>query len=160
MTTSENTLSRVRTSVGSYGVSLDLIKDYLKVENTNSDALLSGFITASYEYITERQNRDYSEATYSANISSGSAVYITTQYVNSVSTGSLRNELDGAYVDFDTPFSGEFTYTVASGSSVPAKVMTVQHLLVALWYENPDADLAKALDFTINNILGVGYFRA
>jgi hypothetical protein len=148
---------RNRLSVLNYGVTLTEAKAYLKVEHILEDTLLASLISASYDQICAECNRDFSPSTYTETIRSGSAQFLTSQYVNTVNNGSLDNRDDGAYISFDDVYNGTITYTVASGSVVPQNAKVAQLMLLSHWFENrgPYAIGVSAtpLDFTIQSLL-------
>ena len=147
---------RTRLSVSSYGITLQEAKDYLKVDNALEDDMLSSLISASYEQICAESNRDFAQSVYTQDIVSGSYAFITSQTVNAASTGSIHNDPDGAYLQFDDLWSGTVTYTVATGSVVPQNAKVAQLMLVALWYEDRNPFItgrALKIDFAIDALL-------
>lgn len=147
---------RTKLSQTSYGITLTDAKTYLKVEDVIEDAMLNSLCSASYEQICAESNRDFVESVYTETVVSSSYFFLTSQNVSAVSTGSLYNKDDGAYLSFDDLWSGTVTYTVATGSVVPQNAKVAQLMLVAQWYEsrNPyESGRAVKLDFTIEALL-------
>jgi hypothetical protein len=148
---------RTKNSVASYGITLQEAKDYLKVEHTLEDTILSSLVSASYEQICAETNRDFSETSYTDTIRSGSCVFVTSQTVDSISSGSLDNRDDGAYVTFENIYNGPISYTVATGGSVPQNAKVAQLMLVSHWYENRNPYAigvsATPLGFAVESLL-------
>ena len=70
--------------------------------------------------------------------SSSGDIFVSTQTVNTVSTGSLK-EYAGSwytYIPEGEFFTGNISFTVASGSSIPSNVKIAQMMLVSSFYEN------------------------
>lgn len=130
---------RTRTNISNYGPSLTETKNYLRVEFNDDDVLISSLITASYEQITAECNRDFSPCTHSMTVwSSSGDIFLSTQTVNTVSTGSL-NEYAGSwytYIPDGQYFSGNITFTVADSGSIPNNVRVAQLMLINNFYEN------------------------
>jgi hypothetical protein len=130
---------RNRTNISSYGPSLVDAKNYLRVDISDDDVLISSLITASYEQVTAECNRDFSPCTHSMYVwSSSGDLFLSTQTVNTVSTGSLK-EFAGSwytYIPENEYFTGTISFTVASGGSIPTNVKIAQMMLVNSFYEN------------------------
>lgn len=148
---------RTRTNISSYGVSLTEAKNYARIDVSEDDLLVSSLITASYEQVSAECNRDFTAATHSFNVFSSSGyIFVTTQDVDTVSTGSLMPINGSWYTYMDQTYSGPISFTVASGSTVPNNVKVAQLLLFNQWYDNRysqvDARVSN-LDFTVNALL-------
>jgi len=130
---------RNRTNISSYGPSLVDAKNYLRVDISDDDVLISSLITASYEQVTAECNRDFSPCTHSMYVwSSSGDLFLSTQTVNTVSTGSLK-EFAGSwytYIPENEYFTGTISFTVASGGLIPTNVKIAQMMLVNSFYEN------------------------
>jgi hypothetical protein len=130
---------RTTTNISSYGPTLTEAKNYLRVDINDDDALISALITASYDQVVAECNRDFSPCTHSINVFSSSGdIFLSTQTVNTVSTGSLK-EYAGSwytYIPEDQYFSGIISFTVASGSNIPSNVKIAQMMLINSFYEN------------------------
>ena len=130
---------RTITNISSYGPTLTESKLYLRVDITNDDALISALITASYDQVTAECNRQFSPCTQSMTVFSSSGdIFLSTQTVNTVSTGSLK-EYAGSwytYIPEGEFFTGNISFTVASGSTIPSNVKIAQQMLVNSFYEN------------------------
>ena len=130
---------RTRTNISNYGPTLTEAKNYLRVDFTDDDALISALITASYEQVTAECNRDFSPCTQSAYFFSSSGdLFLSTQTVNTVSTGSLK-EVDASYYTYIPEgeyFTGNITFTVAASGSIPTNVKIAQMMLINSFYEN------------------------
>lgn len=130
---------RTTTNISSYGPTLTEAKNYLRVDINNDDALISALITASYDQVTAECNRQFSPCTQSMNVwSSSGDIFVSTQTVNSISTGSLK-EYAGSwytYIPEGEYFTGNISFTVASGSTIPANVKIAQMMLINSFYEN------------------------
>jgi hypothetical protein len=148
---------RTRT-ISNYGCTVSESKNYLRVETSEDDPLIEALITASYEQVTAETNRDFTPTTYNMSIwSSSGDIFLSTQTVNSVSTGSLK-EVDGSwYTYIDQTYNGPLTFTVAASGSVPSNVKVAQLLLINHWYEirTPDVIGASAtpLAFSVQALL-------
>jgi hypothetical protein len=130
---------RTRSNISSYGPTLTEAKNYLRVDISDDDSLISSLITASYEQVTAECNRDFSPCTHSMTVwSSSGDIFLSTQTVNTVSTGSLK-EFAGSwytYIPEGEYLTGNISFTVASGSSIPNNVKIAQMMLVNSFYEN------------------------
>lgn len=130
---------RTRTNIASYGPSLTEAKNYLRVEFSEDDTLISSLITASYEQVTAECNRDFTACTHSMYVwSSSGDIFLSTQTVNNVSTGSLKEYAGSwySYIPEGDYFTGNITFTVANSGSIPNNVKIAQMILVNNWYEN------------------------
>jgi hypothetical protein len=70
--------------------------------------------------------------------SSSGDIFLSTQTVNTVSTGSIK-EYAGSwytYIPEGEYFTGNISFTVASGSTIPSNVKIAQMMLVNSFYEN------------------------
>jgi len=70
--------------------------------------------------------------------SSSGDLFLSTQTVNTVSTGSLK-EFAGSwytYIPENEYFTGTISFTVASGGLIPTNVKIAQMMLVNSFYEN------------------------
>jgi hypothetical protein len=130
---------RTTTNISSYGPTLSEAKNYLRVDINEDDALISALITASYDQVTAECNRDFSACTHSMYVFSSSGdIFVSTQTVNTVSTGSLK-EYAGSwytYIPEGEYFTGNIIFTVASGSIIPTNVKVAQMMLINSFYEN------------------------
>ena len=130
---------RTTTNIQSYGPSLSEAKNYLRVDISNDDALIGALITASYDQVTAECNRQFSPCTQSMTVFSSSGdIFLSTQTVNTVSTGSIK-EYAGSwytYIPEGEYFTGNISFTVSSGSSIPSNVKIAQMMLVSSFYEN------------------------
>lgn len=130
---------RTTTNIQSYGPSLSEAKNYLRVDISNDDALISALITASYDQVVAECNRQFSPCTQSMYVwSSSGDIFVSTQTVNTISTGSLK-EYAGSwytYIPEGEYFSGNISFTVASGSTIPTNVKVAQMMLINSFYEN------------------------
>ena len=149
---------RTRTNIQSYGVTLSEAKNYARIEVTDDDTLVSALITASYEQVTAECNRDFTACTWSFNTWSGSGdIFVSTQEVNTINTGSLKYWNGSWYTYIENFYSGPIVYTVASGSTIPSNVKTAQLMLISHWYDNRQPQVIGAsstpLDFTVNALL-------
>lgn len=149
---------RTRTNIYNYGPTLNEAKNYCRIEVNDDDALVSALITASYEQVTAECNRDFTPCTYSLNVYSGSGdIFVSTQDVNTISTGSLKQFNGSWYAYFTDTYSGDVIYTVADGGTVPNNVKVAQLMLISSWYDNRQPQIVGAsvspLDFTVNALL-------
>lgn len=141
----------------SYQLTVSESKNYLRIDVPDDDMLISALITASYEHITAECNRDFLPTIYTMPAFSASGdIFLSTQTVDSVSTGSLK-EVGGSWYTFiDPDYSGPISFTVASSGSLPAPIKVAQMMLIAHIYENrlPYAMgiSATPLDFTIQTL--------
>lgn len=130
---------RTTTNISSYGPTLTEAKNYLRVDISNDDALISALITASYDQVVAECNRQFSPCTQSMYVwSSSGDIFVSTQTVNTISTGSLK-EYAGSwytYIPEGEYFSGNISFTVASGSTIPTNVKVAQMMLINSFYEN------------------------
>lgn len=130
---------RTTTNIQSYGPSLSEAKNYLRVDISNDDALISALITASYDQVVAECNRQFSPCTQSMYVwSSSGDIFVSTQTVNTISTGSLK-EYAGSwytYIPEGEYFTGNISFTVASGSTIPTNVKVAQMMLINSFYEN------------------------
>lgn len=143
-----------------FGPTLAEAKEYLRVDDNIEDSLISMLITASYEQVTAECNRQFAPCTQSFNVVSSSGyIFLSTQTVDTVSTGSLYLDADSSqYVYFQDIFSGPIVFTQASASnSVPNNVKVAQMMLVDSFYENrlPDSMgvSTSPISFTVNTLL-------
>jgi len=130
---------RTRTNISNYGPTLTEAKNYLRVQFNDDDTLISSLITASYEQVTAECNRDFTACTHSMYVwSSSGDIFLSTQTVNTVSTGSLKEVASSwySYITEGEYFTGNISFTVASGSTIPTNVRIAQMILVNNWYEN------------------------
>jgi hypothetical protein len=151
-------MNRTRTAIANYGLTVSEIKDYLKVTTNLEDAVYSALISSSYDAVCNECSRDFISASYTTTVSGSSAEYLSFQYVDSASTGSLVNDLTGAYLYLDAPYYGDISYTVAGNStSLPGPVKVAMMMLVSHWSENRSpyvtGTIATKLDFTIEQLL-------
>lgn len=129
---------RTTTNILSFGPTLTEAKNYLRVDINDDDILISALITASYEQVVAECNRDFSPCTHSINVFSSSGdIFLSTQTVNSVSTGSLKEYAGSWYTYIDSvDYSGNISFTVAKNSTIPANVKIAQMMLINSFYEN------------------------
>ena len=130
---------RTTTNIQSYGPTLTEAKNYLRVDISNDDTLISALITASYDQVTAECNRQFNPCTQSMTVFSSSGdIFLSTQTVNTVSTGSIK-EYAGSwytYIPEGEYFTGNISFTVASGSTIPSNVKIAQMMLGSSFYEN------------------------
>jgi len=130
---------RTTTNISSYGPTLTEAKNYLRVDISNDDALIGALITASYDQVTAECNRQFSPCTQSMTVFSSSGdIFLSTQTVNTVSTGSIK-EYAGSwytYIPEGEYFTGNISFTVSSGSTIPSNVKIAQMILINSFYEN------------------------
>ena len=151
---------RTTSNIAFYGPTLTEAKTYLRVDDTNEDSLISALITASYDQVVAECNRSFAPCTQSFNaFSSSGYIFLSTQTVNTVSTGSLTLN-DGSwysYIPDGEYYSGPVVFTVGSGSVIPSNVKIAQMMLVNSFYENrlPEAIgvSTSPLSFTVNALL-------
>lgn len=141
----------------SYGVTLQTAKDYLRVEHTLDDVLLSSLVSASYHQVCNEANRDFVETSYTESFVSASTEFLATQEVFDVSSGSLVSRYDGNWVVFDSYFNGTITYKTAVSASMPEPVKIAQLMLVSQFYDNRSpvvigASVSK-LDFAVEALI-------
>jgi hypothetical protein len=146
-------------NVSDYGLTVSESKNYLKLEVNDDDSLIDVLITASYEQVVAECNRYFTPTTCSMNVFSSSGdLFLSTQTVLTVSTGSLK-EVDGSwYTYIDQTYSGPISFTlVQSGSKVPGNVKVAQMMLVNSFYENrlPEAigNITSPLSFSVGALL-------
>ena len=149
---------RKRSGISTYGPTLTEAKNYLRVDLVEDDALISAFITASYEQITMECNQDFLPATYSMNVFSSSGyLFLTSQDVNYVSTGSLSYDGCSWFTYMENDFTGNITYYINASGSVPPNGKIAQYMLISNFYENrlPEVIGASAtpLSFGVNALL-------
>ena len=142
-----------------YGPTLTEAKLYLRMDGSEDDTLISSLITASFEQITAECNRTFLPATYSMAVYSSSGdLFLTSEDVQYVSTGSLLKGADSSwYTYLDTEFSGDVVYYVNNSGSLPEPVKIAQMMLINSFYENrlPEAVgvSTSPLSFTVNALL-------
>jgi hypothetical protein len=151
---------RTRTNISNYGPTLTEAKNYLRVQFNDDDTLISSLITASYEQVTAECNRDFTACTHSMYVwSSSGDIFLSTQTVDTVSTGSLKEVAASwySYIPEGEYFSGNITFTVANSGSIPTNVRIAQMILVNNWYENrlPQAIgvSTSPLNYTVDALL-------
>jgi hypothetical protein len=149
---------RTTTGITNYGMTLDEAKLYLRIDTTDEDDLLSALITASYDQVIAECNRDFSPCTHSFNVASSSGdIFLTTQDVDTVSQGELKEVAGSWYTYIPSTYSGAIEYTVCDGSAYPNNVRIAQMILVSNWFENrlPQAIgvSTSPLDFSVNAML-------
>jgi hypothetical protein len=143
-----------------YGASLTEVKTYLRLDTgTVEDTLLNTLITGSYKHIANSSNRDYTETEYDVGLTSASYNnFISLQEVDYANSGSLRNEADGAYLDFTSSFTGDVRIRVATSASMPEDIKMSQLLLLGHWYDNRNVYViganATKLDLGMERVLG------
>jgi hypothetical protein len=127
---------RQRTNLASYGPTLTEAKNYLRVDLSDDDLLISSLISASYDQISAECNRDFSPVTYSLNIFSSSGdIFLSSQTVNTVSTGSLKQSGGAWYTYLATDYNGPVSFTCGAGENIPNNVKVAQLMLISGWYE-------------------------
>ena len=149
---------RKQSGITSYGVTLTEAKNYLRVDLSDDDALISSLITASYYQVAAECNQDFFPATYSMNVYSSSGhIFLSTQDVNYVSTGSLTYLGGSWYTYLDSDFTGDIKYYTNASGSLPSNVKIASMMLVNSFYENrlPEAVgvSTSPLSFTVNALL-------
>jgi hypothetical protein len=151
---------RTRTNISNYGPTLTEAKNYLRVQFNDDDTLISSLITASYEQVAAECNRDFTACTHSMYVwSSSGDIFLSTQTVDTVSTGSLKEVAASwySYIPEGEYFSGNITFTVANSGSIPTNVRIAQMILVNNWYENrlPQAIgiSTSPLNYTVDALL-------
>ena len=151
---------KIQNIQGGYGITLAQARQYLRVDSdyTDEDTLISSLITASYYQVIAECNRDFVQTAYTMSVVSSSGdIFVTAQDVTNLSTGSLQSPNGVSYAYFDNYYTGQISYTVASGStSVPANVSVAQMMLVSQWYDNRQPQVAGTvtkLDFTVSALL-------
>jgi len=143
-----------------FGPTLAEAKEYLRIDNNVEDSLISMLITASYDQVTAECNRQFAPCTQSFNaVSSSGYIFLSTQTVDKLSTGSLHLDADGSqYAYFEEVFSGPIVFTQASASiAVPNNVRVAQMMLVDSFYENrlPESMgvSTSPISFTVSTLL-------
>ena len=102
---------RKRTGLSTFGPTLTETKNYLRVDFTDDDELIRSFVTASFEQITAECNQDFLPVTYSMSVfSSSGQLFLTSQHVNFVSTGSLMYDGCSWFTIIDSDFTGNIIY--------------------------------------------------
>jgi len=141
----------------SYGVTLDIAKSYVKVENDLEDLMINSLVSASYIQICNEANRDFLETSYTETFVSGSSEFLATQDVYNLSSGSLVQSSDGNWVVFDDYFTGTITYKTAISASMPESIKIAQLMLVSSWYDNRAPQIVGAsvakLDFAVEALI-------
>jgi len=149
---------RIRTGLSTFGPTLTETKNYLRVNFTDDDELIRAFVTASFEQITAECNQDFLPVTYSMSVfSSSGQLFLTSQHVNFVSTGSLVYDGCSWFSIIDSDFTGNIIYHCNASGSVPQNVRVAQFMLISNFYENrlPETIGASAtpLSFGVNALL-------
>ena len=148
---------RTRT-IANYGLTVSESKNYLKVEVSDDDALIEALVTASYEQVTAECNRDFFATQYTMSVwSSSGDIFLSTQTVDNVSTGSLKEVNGSWYTYIDSTYSGDISFSVASSGSLPKGVKVAQMMLINNWYENRLPQVfgvsSAPLEFSVNALL-------
>ena len=117
-----------------YGVTLDTVKAYVRVEHNLEDSLIESLVTASYNHICNSTRRDFVETQYTASVSGSENIFASYLPVQDVTTGSVS--YDPSIISV-TDYVGNVSWTVEKGNTeTPVDVKTAQLMLVAHWYEN------------------------
>lgn len=149
---------RIKTGINTYGMTLTEAKNYLRVDLADDDTLINSFITASFEQVAYECNTSFLPATYSMSVYSSSGyLFLTSQDVNYVSTGSLSYNGSSWYTYLDTDFTGNITYYCNASGSYPTNVKVAQMILISSFYENRNPEVIGAsvapLSFSVNALL-------
>ena len=148
---------RTTSNIGYYGPTLTEAKNYLRVDLSDDDNLINALITASFQQVVSECNNLFLPVTCSMNVFSSSGyIFLTSQDVNYVSTGSLTYDGGSWFTYLDADYSGDVQYYCNASGSYPANVKIAQLMLISSFYENRLPEVAGArtpVSFGVNALL-------
>lgn len=142
--------------VTNYGISLQEAKDYCHQDINDDDNLFQSLISASFTFVSNQCNRDFVPTYYKETVQNTSIMFLASQDIVGLNTGSIVKTPAGYYASFDHPYTGEVTYTASVSETIPEPIIGATKMLLLHWYDNRGTTMVGAsvagLDFTLEAI--------